>query len=774
MDAHNHYSHPLATNLWLDQLELAKSSPDSLGRESFARTLADAIVRMPNDRSVVTAVFGPWGCGKTWLLERIVNFLEEDHPATIDVCRFSPWELKSHDQILGEFFQTVAAMIPPKRETRNLAKLWEQLEQFTMIGSLGAGGIASAIMLGQGEAAVALPAFLASFGSLFAKAAKSRETDDKPAKKKTLGEVKNELAEELQQKLQRPILIIIDDLDRLTHGEIQMMIRLLNTTANLPKLHYLIFGDRQQIASALDPVCGDQGDRYLEKLVQNSFQVPEPGENQIRLRLWEGLEKLARETDTNLTSQAQRFSEFWDLFLRFRISNLRDCHRLLRTLAFHTGALTYSGTLEVDLLDLLGIDFLRVFDPPLYHRLASDVPTQLWCHANLSSTQKDADSKRVLDLVKVSILGERVACGVLISLLPHLTEHLKVFLEENQLQMLRYRSVPNVISPLGICNFDRSEIYFRLDVAAGDLPEAKVKEFAGAMADAIRMLNLLQDFKARNWLLQLFGRLKSDPQLIRDGHAAGRVLLAVSSISDELESKPGLEGHELSEAYWLSAYLIERMAKDKTEREVLPAIREAGSSSLALLLLEQMRSRSGCTFFPGSKPPMGLIKLPVEEVEALADELLPEVSRRFWQDHFMKQDFDASRAYRMAHALGPVRTEEVLNRALKGENESKIWKLLESIAVSIMSSIDLDSWEEVDEESAAGSELLGQLMQFASIEFWKSVVIVKDSIPLTKFSQLLVPHLESAIRRKELEERSPGTDSEGGNDGFSRGDPSSF
>ncbi|MGL4401385.1 MAG: hypothetical protein ACRCXD_16085 [Luteolibacter sp.] len=419
----------------------------------------------------------------------------------------------------------------------------------------------------------------------------------------------------------------------------------------------------------------------------------------------------------------------------------------------------------MDLLDLLGIDFLRVFDPPLYHRLASDVPNWLWCHANLSTKNKDADSKKVLDLVRVSVLGDQIACAALISLLPHLSEHLRVFLEENQLQMLLYGSSPNVNSPLGICNFDRSEIYFRLNVAAGDLPEAKVKEFAGAMADSIRMYKLLEGFKAMKWLPQLFGRLKSDPQLIPDAHAAARVLLAISSISDELEYKSGPEDHELELAYHLSDYLIDRMAKENAEREVLPAICEAGSFSLSLLLLEQMRNLSDCRFFPGAKPSVGLIKLPVEEIEALADELLPGVSRSFCLNHFMKDDFEALRAYRMAHALGPVRTEEVLDRAMKGNNEAKIWKLLESIAVSMMPSIRLDSWEKVEEESAAGSELLGRLMQFASIEFWKSVVIGKDSIPLTKFSQLLVPHLESAIRRKEIEERSPETDSKDGSDG---------
>ena len=748
-------NHPqLPVNLWLDELEAASSCPDSLGRQLFVRTLADAIVRMPNDRSVVTAVFGPWGCGKTWLLERIVKSLAEDYPAVIDVCRFSPWELKSHEQILGEFFQTVAAKIPPREQSANLANLWEQLEEFAMIGSLGAGGVVSAYILGQGEVAVALPAFLASLGSLFSKAAKSRKPDEKPSKKRTLSEVKDELAQELRQEVHRPILIVIDDLDRLTHGEIQMMIRLLNTTANLPKLHYLIFGDRQQIASALDPVCGNQGDRYLEKLVQNSFQVPEPGENQIRQRLWEGFEKLAWEINTDLAAHSKRFAEFWNSFLKLRILNLRDCHRLLRTVAFHAGALNQNGALEVDFLDLVGVDFLRVFDPPLYHRLASDVPTKLWCFANLSSTQKDVDSKWVVDLVKASTLGPRAACGVLVSLFPHVSEHLKKFMEENQLQMLRYRHASNRISPLSIGNIDRAEVYFRLDIAAGELPEARVKEFAGAMDDAVRMFKLLQEFKARNWILQLFGRLRSDPELVLDGHVAARVLHAVSSISDELEYKPGPESNELSEAYFLSDYLIERMAKDRAEREVIPVIRSSGSYSLAMLLLEQMRSLSNCTFFPGSDPPRGLLKLAAEEIEALADELLPGVARSFWMDHFLRQRFDASRAYRMAHALGPVRTENVLTRVLGDKHKSKVWSLLESIAVSLMPTIRLQSWREVEVSSAAGSILLEELMQFGSFDFWETLIAGNVSDPPTELSQLLVSHLRPAIQQRGTEEMS--------------------
>jgi hypothetical protein len=739
----------LSASSWLDQLELPHTSPDSLGREAFARTLADALARLPTDRSVVTAVFGPWGCGKTWLLERIVRTLQDEHPTVIDICRFSPWELKSHEQILREFFSTIAGKIPPKAETLDLARLWAKLEELSMAGALGAGGLVSAVQISQGQYATGVPALFAALAGLCSKAFNGRKGGNKTEVRKTLAQVKDGLAEKLKRSLPRPILIVVDDLDRLTHGEIQLMIRLLNTTANLPKLHYLIFGDRLQIASALDPICGGEGDRYLEKMVQNSFQVPEPGENQIRLRLWEGIEEISKEAESPASNQGERFAEFWDAFLKLRIRNLRDSHRLLRTLAFHVGALMREEVLEVDLIDLLGVDFLRVFDPQLYHRIASEIPTKLWSHANLSGKPKEGDSKRVVDLVKSSALGDRVACGALISLFPHLGEHLKVLLEENQLQMLRYRS-PRKAAPLGIGNVDRAEIYFRLDVAAGDLPEAKVREFAAAMGDSLRMIKLLEDFKSRKWLTQLFGRLRSDPLLIKDGNAAAGVLFAVSAVSDQLEDKMSLEEDEVRGMCRLSDELIARMAKDGLEREVLPAIRDAGEVTLALSLLEEIRDASGHALFSGARACQGLVRLSEGEIEALSDELLSLVSRRFWQDHFMSQEFDAWRAYRMAHALGPTRTEEVLKFAIEGSHEVKIWKLVEAIAVSVMTSSALDSWEEEEGANAAGQALLAHLTRFASANFWKSLVSGEICDPPTPFSRLLLRHLERAIRDPEV------------------------
>ncbi len=617
-----------------------------------------------------------------------------------------------------------------------------------MAGVISALQVSGSIEGGSLTSGVALQAMLGGMGKLFSKASKSARSKNSKNKPATLAETKEQITEELKNKLHRPILIVIDDLDRLTDAEIQLMIRLLNTTANLPKLHYLIFGDRFQIASALDPICGGQGDRYLEKLVQNTFQVPEPGENQVRLRLWNGLERLGRDLGAEMISESQRFSEFWENFLKFRISNFRDCHRLLRTLGFHARGLARDGVLEVDMIDLLGIDFLRVFDPATYHRLAAEIPTKHWCFTALAFKEKDEDSQKILELIHGSKLGVRTVCGALASLFPHLPEYAKKFYDANQLHSVRYVRSRGKESPLSVCDPERAEIYFRLDVSARDLPEAKIKEFVGALGGAIRLTNLLQDFRQRGWLVQLFDRLRSDPDLIVDGNKLASVLIAVSDISDDLNHEPGLEDNELRGAMKLSDSLIERLSQHGLEREILPAIRDVSGLTIALSLIEKMRCVSGCMFFNGATAPHRMLRLPPEEIEALSDKLLPEVMKRFWKNLFMKQKYDPSRAYRMAHALGPSRTEQVLKHAIELKDEEKVWNLVESIAISIGPSIDWESWKEPVENNAAGSVLLDHLLQFGGIGFWDSFLRGTPPGSSDSLSHDLIPHLYSAIEKK--------------------------
>jgi len=731
---------------WVEPLDNSLTAPDTLGREKFARSLSDAIANLPSDRSVVTAVYGPWGSGKSWLLNQIVRSLKSDHPATITVCEFSPWELNSSGQILEEFFKAVASNIRKEEGLEELSRNFASYAQFIIAASYGAGAVTTAWQLGSGIGAphyigLAVQALLISIGKMWSEAFR---TKGKPPAK-TLFEIKEEISQQLLEKLSAPILVVIDDLDRLTDTEIRLMIKLINTNANLPKLHYLIFGDRLQIARALDPVCGGQGDRYLEKMVQNTFQVPEPGENQIRLRVWSGMEKLARNHGEDIADHSKRFSHFWDCFLKHRIQNYRDCHRLLRTLNFHAGALSQDSVIEVDLMDLLGVDFLRVFDPKVYQKIAAETPTHIWCFANLnkiSGSEKDEDSARALEFLKETQLDQKTVCGAMVSLFPDLGGHIKNHLKKHQLDMLRYQTSSNKVSSRGVRHFDKSEIYFQLNLSASDLPEAKVREFLSASQDELRMHKLLESYRPRGWLPQLLSRLASDPDSIKDANHAIRILSAISYISDDLDD------NELGGMSSLTDSLIGLVSNGGLQNEIVSIIQGTHDVTLGLSILENLRDASDCTFTQGSTAPPGMPTLSRDEIEDLSDVILPRVIDRFRRDAFMKSHREAYRAYRMAYALGPERTERVLKDALETMSASpKIWNLVEAIAISIMPSIRLDSWDEPGLKTTKDSALLDHLLQFASIKFWKDF-IGDEALFLTELSEQLVEHLKLPICEK--------------------------
>lgn len=77
-----------------------------------------------------------------------------------------------------------------------------------------------------------------------------------------------EQKEELQklfQKLDRKIIIYIDDLDRLDYREIEVIFKLIKVIADFKNTIYILPFDPSNISKALDRSFPDGGSKYLEK-----------------------------------------------------------------------------------------------------------------------------------------------------------------------------------------------------------------------------------------------------------------------------------------------------------------------------------------------------------------------------------------------------------------------------------------------------------------------------------------------------------------------------
>jgi len=78
-------------------------------------------------------------------------------------------------------------------------------------------------------------------------------------------------------KLEKPLIIFIDDIDRLDNLEIQQIFKILKLTADFNKLIYVLAFDEEMVAKPLSQIYGnDQTDglQFIEKIIQLPLRIP--------------------------------------------------------------------------------------------------------------------------------------------------------------------------------------------------------------------------------------------------------------------------------------------------------------------------------------------------------------------------------------------------------------------------------------------------------------------------------------------------------------------
>ena len=178
--------------LWSDE-PIDRGEDDLLDRLRFAIRVAALIQDAGSaDRSTVFGLVGPWGDGKTSL----INLVEKGLPESWAVVRFTPWAASSVPDLLAEFFSTIASALP----------------------SEGKGAKARETLFICAQVAVpALLKLLPGIGNTaadLATAAGDRLGREKP------WAVRFEQASQQLRELQILVLVVADDIDRLDAGEL--------------------------------------------------------------------------------------------------------------------------------------------------------------------------------------------------------------------------------------------------------------------------------------------------------------------------------------------------------------------------------------------------------------------------------------------------------------------------------------------------------------------------------------------------------------------------
>lgn len=240
----------------LDDQPLATREQDALERQLFVDAIVSLIHALRGTRGQTIAVEGEWGCGKTSLLAMLERELETQ--SSIEILHFNPWLVGSRDQLLGELLQSLLKLVAKKTLTDRAAGLEKALEDY---GSL--------LDLTKYAAFLDPHSVALKTGFNFLKGVLGRAAARRASLSETKGRLDSELAE-----IEKTVVIVIDDVDRLLPVEILELLRILKAAADFPNVVYVIAWDHSYVVDSLKSLELPKPAEFLEKIVQHRMSVP--------------------------------------------------------------------------------------------------------------------------------------------------------------------------------------------------------------------------------------------------------------------------------------------------------------------------------------------------------------------------------------------------------------------------------------------------------------------------------------------------------------------
>ncbi|PKL41662.1 MAG: KAP family P-loop domain protein [Candidatus Riflebacteria bacterium HGW-Riflebacteria-1] len=290
--------------MWADK----ESEKDYLNFGEVSQLAVD-IIRAKDMLPVSIGIFGNWGAGKSSLLKLVENQLKENANDQI-VIRFDAWLYQGFDDAKMALLEVIAVGLAKSIKDNEglLKKAWNLVGKVNGIRLLGlaaegaafvagipTGGFLSRTINALGKASDGIQdqkeyeGLADTAGEIHKKAAEITKPEKKKSPLQQINSFRKEYGEILNE-LGKPLVIIIDNLDRcLPANAINTMeaIRLflfLNNTA------FIIAADEDMIRSSVASYFQGLSQRhqmdYLDKLIQIPIRVPKAGINEIRAYLF--------------------------------------------------------------------------------------------------------------------------------------------------------------------------------------------------------------------------------------------------------------------------------------------------------------------------------------------------------------------------------------------------------------------------------------------------------------------------------------------------------
>jgi len=447
----------------LPDYPIKNNDDDKLGRAPLAKKVSELVATYQGNESFVVGIEGQWGSGKTSFINLVVNHISDKE--NLIFIHFNPWNFSGQNELISDFFSA----------------LLEALE-----GKVNKGTIQSLKTYATKLQVSFSPSIPTGFGTI------NLPTIGRPAK--SLGQQRKEIDSALRN-LDKKIVVIIDDTDRLDEDETKLIMKLVKMTANFPNTVFLLAYDREQVARKL----GEEkvGNEYLKKIIQVSFTLPKPDEEGLKRIIFSDLDSTIKDVygEVKIEGEDERR---WGMFLYkgflTHFKTVRDIKGYISSLRLNWSLVHPS---DVNQIDFLIIEMVRVFYPEVYSFIAGN-RRQFVNAKGYIQADKEKITKSMFDEV-VSKL-DKAKHESLIQILSDLFPKLENNNHSGETEM-KWRQEKR------ICAGEQFGFYFQLGVPDGSISDVEIQEIIVSLEKEERFIDALKSLKEDNKLRVILSRI---------------------------------------------------------------------------------------------------------------------------------------------------------------------------------------------------------------------------------------------------------------------------
>lgn len=451
---------------------IEKADEDLLGRSDFAKQFGKSICEYDSKDGLVIGLYGKWGSGKTSIINMAISEIpvveaqkiekkkwyskvykrikkifisqkteEEDQCHYPIIIRFSPWNYSDKNNLISLFFHELKNKLGVAKGEENKEKIGKAISQYSdIIDALSSIPVAGPVI-----AHILKTTFKAAGSKLM--------------KTPSLDEAKEKLCKALED-FNHKIIVFIDDIDRLTTPQIKDIFQLVKQVGDFPNIIYVLTMDREIVCNALSEYHNIDGDEYLKKIVQVSFEVPEIDKTTVHEILRDRLNDIVHKSKNEEEFENNEYFEtVLENCVNPYVNNIRDVNRLLNAFHFKYGALCE----ETSFVDLLAITAIEIFEPKLYEWIfnnkdficSGDINSSLRRHYGLSEYIEKCNQE-----FESLGLYNKMAFDIVSILFPTFAKDI------NKHKFANPQSEEELISKMRVGSIERFDLYFSFNLSS--------------------------------------------------------------------------------------------------------------------------------------------------------------------------------------------------------------------------------------------------------------------------------------------------------------------